>query len=152
MIIFLSFPRLLRVCPKTKRRRCFLGATYQVHVGNDAANHHHGFEDHGDERRGQRTRGRGDVHQVARHLTCMWGRYSEKNIIHTVPLLHLLIMHGSKGLLKYPRGIILYSPRKTLKHRMSYMDQNGEVHVFRGALFFGPPEHSQTNLKRCGHY
>ena len=31
------------------------------------------------------------------------------------------------------------------------MDQNGEVHVFRGALFFGPPEHSQTNLKRCGH-
>ena len=31
------------------------------------------------------------------------------------------------------------------------MYQNGEVHVFRGALFFGPPEHSQTNLKRCGH-
>ena len=27
------------------------------------------------------------------------------------------------------------------------MDQNGEVHDFRGALFFGPPEHSQTNLK-----
>ena len=48
------------------------------HVENDAANHHHGFEDHGDERRGQRTRGRGDVHQVilARHLTYMrmWGR------------------------------------------------------------------------------
>ena len=83
------------------------------------------LQDHGDERRGQRTRGRGDVHQVARHLTCMWGRYSEKNIIHTVPLLHLLIMHGSKGLLKYPRGIILYSPRKTLKHRM----RNPDIHL-----------------------